>query len=138
MMSGRDLRLLKAEGLLRNGSLSGAADIINETRVAIGGLNGTTAAGLNTSCVPRLPNRSCGGLFEMLKWEKRMENYHYNFGAWYFDSRGWGDLFKRTFLHLPVPARELQVLGLPLYTFGGPGGYANGTSPGSSYGYPGE
>jgi hypothetical protein len=137
MMSGRDLRLLKAEGLFRGGQLQAAADIISETRVP-NGLNATTSAGVNTSCVPRLPNGSCGGLFEMLKWEKRMENYHYNYGAWFFDSRGWGDLYKGTFLHLPVPARELQVLGLPLYTFGGPGGYTESTSPGSSYAYPRE
>jgi hypothetical protein len=137
MMSGRDLRLLKAEGLFRAGQLQAAADIVNETRVP-SGLNATNAAGLNTSCVPRLPNGSCGNLLEMLKWEKRMENYHYNYGAWYFDSRGWGDLYRGTFLHFAVPARELQVLGLPLYTFGGPGGYADGTSPGSSYAYPNE
>ncbi|HEU4881082.1 MAG TPA: hypothetical protein VFT45_02520 [Longimicrobium sp.] len=138
MMSGRDLRLLKAEGLFRAGQLQAAADIINETRVAHGALNATNAAGLNSSCVPKLPNGSCGNLFEMLKWEKRMENYQYNFGAWFFDSRGWGDLFKGTPIHFPVPARELQVLGLPIYTFGGPGGYAKGASPGSSYAYPGE
>ncbi|WP_420125125.1 hypothetical protein [Longimicrobium sp.] len=134
LLSGRDLRLLKAEGLFRAGQLQAAADIINETRVH-NGLSAATAAGLNTSCVPRLPGGQCGGLFEMLKWEKRMENYHHNFGAWYFDSRGWGDLYRGTFLHFPVPARELQVLGLPLYTFGGPGGYSNGTSPGSNYAY---
>jgi hypothetical protein len=137
MMSGRDLRLLKAEGLFRTGNLAGAADIINETRIP-NSLGPTNAAGLNPTCTPRLPNGSCGNLFEMLKWEKRMENYHYNFGAWFFDSRGWGDLYKGTPIHWPVPARELQVLGMPLYTFGGPGGYANGASPGSSYAYPGE
>jgi hypothetical protein len=137
MISGRDLQLLKAEGLFRANQLQAAADIINETR-EYNGLNETNAAGLNTSCVPKLPNGQCGGLFEMLKWEKRMENYHYNYGAWFFDARGWGDLYKGTFLHLPVPARELQVLGLPLYTFGGPGGYAEFTSPGSSYAYPKE
>jgi hypothetical protein len=137
MMHGRDLRLLKAEGLFRTGNLAGAAAIINESREAAG-LNATTSAGVNTSCVPKLPTGACGGLFEMLKWEKRMENYHYNYGAWFFDSRGWGDLYKGTPLHFAVPARELQVLGLPLYTFGGPGGYADGTSPGSLYAYPGE
>jgi len=137
MMNGRDLRLLKAEGLFRTGNLAGAAAIVSETRVA-SGLNATNAAGLNTSCVPKLPNGSCGNLFEMLKWEKRMENYQYNYGAWFFDSRGWGDLIRGTAIHWPVPARELQVLGLPLYTFGGPGGYAKGASPGSSYAYPGE
>jgi hypothetical protein len=137
IMHGRDLRLLKAEGLFRTGDLAGVVAIVNETRTA-NGLNATTTTGLNTSCVPKLPTGACGGLFEMLKWEKRMENYHYNYGSWFFDSRGWGDLYKGTFLHFPVPARELQVLGIPLYTFGGPGGYAQFTSPGSSYAYPNE
>jgi hypothetical protein len=137
MMSGRDLRLLKAEGLLRTGNLAGAADIINETRVP-NALGPTNAAGLNPTCTPRLPNGSCGNLLEMLKWEKRMESYFYSYAGAFTDSRGWGDLYRGTPIHLPVPARELQVLGLPLYTFGGPGGYANGASPGSSYAYPGE
>jgi hypothetical protein len=135
MISGRDLRLLKAEGLFRAGNLAGAADIINETRVP-NSLRPTNAAGFNPTCTPRLPNGSCGNLFEMLKWEKRMENYHQNFGAWYFDARGWGDLIRGTFLHFPVPAQELQARGLPLYTFGGVGG--PGSSPGSSYAFPGE
>jgi hypothetical protein len=137
MMSGRDLRLLKAEGLLRTGNLSGAADIVNETRVP-NALGPTNAAGLNPTCTPRLPNGSCGNLLEMLKWEKRMESYFYSFAGAFTDSRGWGDLYEGTPIHLPVPARELQVLGMPLYTFGGPGGYANGSSPGSSYAFPGE
>jgi hypothetical protein len=137
MLHGRVLRLLKAEGLFRTGNLAGAADIINESRVAAG-LNATNAAGLNTSCVPKLPNGACGNLFEMLKWEKRMENYFFSFAESFTDSRGWDDLYKGTPLHWPVPARELQVLGLPLYTFGGPGGAAVGASAGSSYAYPGE
>jgi hypothetical protein len=137
IMSSRDLRLLKAEGLFRTGNLAGAADIINETRVP-NSLGPTNASGLNPTCTPRLPSGSCGDLLEMLKWEKRMENYQHNFGAWFFDSRGWGDLYRGTPLHFPVPASELQALGLPLYTFGGPGGLAAGASPGSSYAYPGE
>jgi hypothetical protein len=134
LISGRDLRLLKAEGLFRTGDLAGTASIVNETRVP-NSIGPTNAAGLNPTCTPRLPSGACGNLFEMLKWEKRMENYHQNFGAWYFDARGWGDLYRGTFLHFPVPARELQALGLPVYTFGGSAG---GASPGSTYAFPGE
>jgi hypothetical protein len=136
LLSGRELRLLKAEALHRlggAGNLATVRAIINETRVANGGLNEILADDVNTSCVPKLPNGTCGNLFEMLRWEQRMENYQYNYGAWYFPMRRNGELFKGTFLHFPVPARELQVLGLPIYTFGGPGGYAEGTSPGSKY-----
>jgi hypothetical protein len=119
-----EMRLLKAEGLYRNGDLAGAAAIINETRTAAG-LNATNAAGLNTSCVPKLPNGSCGNLWEMLKWEKRNENIGTGIagaGMW-FDSRGWGDLWFESPLQLPIPCGELQVLQLlPCNTYGGPGG----------------
>lgn len=118
----REVKLLKAEGLFRTGDLAGAAAIINETRVTNGKLNATNAAGLNTSCVPRLPDGSCGNLFEMLKWEKRVEVWETSLGDWFFDSRGWGDLVAGTPIQLPVPGAELEVLGLPAYTFGGVGG----------------
>jgi len=119
-----EMRLLKAEGLFNTDNKAGVAEIINETRVAAG-LNATDAAGTNTSCVPKLPNGQCGGLFEMLKWEKRMENTAKGpFGVlWYFDGRGWGDLWKDTFLQLPIPCSEARVLRLvPCGSFGGPGG----------------
>jgi hypothetical protein len=75
----------------------------------------------------------------MLKWEKRMEvNMQGLFGApWYFDSRGWGDLWFGTPLQFPAPCKELQVLQLlPCYTFGGMAGDMG--SPGSTYQYPFE
>ena len=132
-----EMRLLRAEGLFRTGNLQGAADLINVTRT-MHGLNATNAAGLNTSCVPKLPTTACGNLFEMLKWEMRMESYAVgpNGAPWYAHGRGWGDLYEGTPLHFPVPARELQVLGMPVYTFGGVGG--QGAAPQSSYNYPGE
>jgi len=133
-----EMNLLKAEGLYNTGDMAGAATLINLTRTAAG-LNATDAAGTNTSCVPKLPDGSCGGLFEMLKWEKRMEVQFFGlFGApWWFDSRGWGDLFKNTPLQFPVPCKELQTLQiLPCYTFGGSGG--DMSAPTSSYAYPGE
>jgi len=144
-----EMRLLKAEGLYRTGNKAGAAAIINETRVAAG-LNATDAAGTNTSCVPKLPgpgqgadtapgNNQCGGLFEMLKWEKRMENTHKGplGNLWFFDGRGWGDLWKDTFLQLPMPCSEAQVLQLlPCESFGGPGG--QGGAALSTYKWNGE
>jgi len=131
-------RLLKAEGLFRTGNQAGAAAIVNETRV-VAGLNATDANGTNTSCVPKLPNGSCGGLFEMLKWEKRMLTSWTGISmvSWYFDGRGWGDLYKGSFLMLGVPCQELQVLQmLPCSNYGGPGGEFG--SPGSTYAYPHE
>jgi hypothetical protein len=133
-----EMRLLKAEAMYRTGDMAGAAGIVNETRTAAG-LSATDASGTNADCVPKLPNEQCGDLLEMLKWEKRMEvNMQGLFGApWYFDSRGWGDLWFGTPLQFPAPCKELQVLQLlPCYTFGGMAGDMG--SPGSTYQYPFE
>lgn len=129
-----EARLLRAEALLRAGNNAGAAAIINETRIAAG-LNATDAAGTNTSCVPKLPNGQCGNLLEMLKWEVRMETAYYglNMAPWYFHGRGWGDLVEGTPLQFPVPGRELELLGLPGYTFGGAGG--DSAAPKGTYGF---
>jgi hypothetical protein len=137
-MTVAEMHLLKAEGLFRTGDLAGAAAIINQTRTA-NGLNATDANGTNTSCVPRLPDGSCGNLLEMLKWEKRMEIAHSGIGGfgWWFDSRGWGDLWYETPLQWPIPCKELQVLQiLPCNTYGGPGG--EGGAPVSNYAWPFE
>jgi hypothetical protein len=133
-----EMRLLAAEAQFRMGNLAAAADLINVTRVAAG-LNATNSSGLNTSCVPKLPNNSCGNLFEMLKWEKRIEAWFvgpYQTSQW-FDMRGWGDHYKGTPLQYPIPDRQLEVLGLGAeYTFGGVGGQF--ASTGSTYAWPGE
>lgn len=113
-----EMQLLKAEGLLRDGQTGPAATIINVTRAAAG----LDDAQVNADCVPKLPNGDCGDLMETLKWEKRHETrFRGLLGApWYFDGRGWGDLYVNTPLHFPAPCRELQVLNmLPCYTFGG-------------------
>jgi hypothetical protein len=133
-----EMRLLAAEALWRTGNLAAAADSVNVTRTA-NGLNATNAAGLNTSCVPKLPNGTCGSLFEMLKWEKRMETFFRGamWVGWYFDSRGWGDLYRGTPLQMPIPAEQYSILGLGApYTFGGVGGES--ASTGSTYAFPFE
>jgi hypothetical protein len=133
-----EMDLLKAEALYWQSNMGGAATLINKTREAAG-LNATDATGTNTSCVPRLPNGQCGDLWEMLKWEKRMETVWtgINMVGWFWDGRGWGDLWKDTPLQFPVPCQELEVLQmLPCNSYGGPGG--EGGSPGSSYAFPFE
>jgi len=105
----------------------------------LNGLNATDASGTNSSCVPKLPDGSCGDLWEMLKWEKRLQiQWKGLFTApWWFDSRGWGDLFVNTPLEFPVPCKELQTLQiLPCHSFGGAGG--DMTAPVSTYRYPDE
>jgi hypothetical protein len=120
MLQKAEVDLLAAEAYYRLGDFVNAADRINVTRVANGNLPpllplaGTVPGG--ASCVPRVPDPAtnytsskCGDMFEALKWEKRMELAFMQFGAWYFDSRGWGDLAQGTALEWPVPFQEMQV-----------------------------
>jgi hypothetical protein len=124
--------------MYRSGDLAGAAALVNTYRTAAG-LSETDASGTNTSCVPKLPNGSCGDLWEMIKWEKRMEITGTGIAGagWWFDSRGWGDLWYESPIQFPIPCGELQVLQmLPCNTYGGPGG--EGGAAKSSYSYPFE
>jgi hypothetical protein len=91
------------------------------------------------NCVPRVPvgpsfaSTACGTIMEAMKWEKRMETAYTTYGAWFFDSRGWGDLPVGTPLHWPLPNQEADARLMPIYNLGGvglPGGAAVGT-----YGY---
>lgn len=89
------------------------------------------------NCVPRVPvaggGTACGNIFEALKWEKRIETAYTGYGAWYFDSRGWGDLPEGTALSFPVPYQELDARAKPAYALGGLGGSA--AAPKGTYGY---
>lgn len=129
-----EMRLLAAEAHYRMGDRATAADLINVTRTAAG-LNATDAGGTNTDCVPRLPDGSCGDLFEMLKWEKRMDASH-NAGlmiaTWYFEGRGWGDLMQGTPLQWPVPALVAELDNEPINEYGGSLEWA---APVGTYGY---
>jgi hypothetical protein len=132
LFSHEHLQLIRAEALYRQGDLAGAAAIVNNTRVDHGGLNATDANGTNTDCVPRLPNGSCGNLLEMLKWEYRLESYQEGLSPWYFAARRWGDHMQGTFLQLPVPGKELEVLERGIYTFGGGNPFS---APVGNYGF---
>ena len=117
------MNALVAGGYYYAGRLANVATFVNATRT-LHGLNATDAAGTNTSCVPKLPDGSCGDLWEMFKWEKRLET---EFAGplrigWYFDGRGWGDLMEGTILQFPVPYKEMQILQQPVYDYGGVGG----------------
>ena len=88
------------------------------------------------SCVPRVPNPAtnytssiCGTLFEALKWEKRLELAYMQYGAWYLDSRGWGDLAQGTALEWPVPYQEMDTRSEAFYNQQGSG------APKGTYGY---
>lgn len=140
--------MLAAEGYLRLGGatdLDAAARLINKTRKTSGLDTLTTVASKDaivpggSRCVPRVPqgpnftSSACGTVFEAMKWEKRMENAFTAYGAWYFDSRGWGDLAEGTPVSWPVPYQELDARRKPIYDLGGPG--RPGGAGVSSYGY---
>lgn len=127
----REMRLLRAEGLYRANQLQAAADIVNESRVANGGLPPVTTTGVPTSqgCVPKMADGTCGDLWAALKWEKRVEIWMHYLGDWFFDSRGWDELTAGAPLHLPVPASDLLLAGEELYTFGGVGGNCSAGNP---------
>ncbi|MEO6866044.1 MAG: hypothetical protein ABI229_11370 [Gemmatimonadaceae bacterium] len=144
-----ETNLLAAEGYIRTGDFANAMAKINVSRVANGNLPplaGITSAtqpiavgAAANSCVPRVPtgpdfaHATCGTIFEAMKWEKRMETAYTHFGAWFFDSRGWGDLVKDTPVEFPVPTFELDVRVKPYYSTGGPGG--NSSAALGTYGY---
>lgn len=64
------------------------------------------------------PNR---GIFEAMKYEKRLETIQTHFAAWFLDGRGWGDLPAGTPLEWAVPYQDLQARQLPIYSILGAG-----------------
>jgi hypothetical protein len=129
-----EMEALKAEAAYYSGDMGTVAAYVNMTR-DLHGLAETDAAGTNTDCVPKLRNGSCGNLWEMFKWEKRLETQFAGplRSGWYFDGRGWGDLMEGTLLQFPVPYREMQLLQAQPYNLGGVGG--DWGAPLGSYGY---
>jgi hypothetical protein len=99
--------LLWAEGLIRSGgSLLTASNLINNTRVTRGGLTPATPADLTA------------GLLTKLQYEQDIELIGLG-DAVFFNRRRIDGLEPLTPRQMPVPAKELQVLGKTLYTFGG-------------------
>ena len=134
--------LLLAEAYYRLNNLAAAIPLINNTRVSKGNLPPlpltmavTDVVPGGQSCVPRVPDPAtnytstkCGSLFEALKWEKRMELAYMQYGAWYFDSRGWGDLAAGSALEWPVPYQEMDTRSEPYYN-------QQSAAPKGTYGY---
>ena len=146
VMTRAEMDLLMAEGYIRKNDFGNAMAKINITRVANGNLpplagiaSLTQKIGPAGSCVPRVPQppsfntADCGTIFEAMKWEKRLETAFTRIGAFFFDSRGWGDLAEGTAVHYPVPFQELDVRAEPLYNLGGVGGPSS--APKGTYGY---
>jgi len=122
MLLAVEMDLLKAEALYYLGEEAEAATLINKSRVGNGVLPAVTVTGVpqSPSCVPKLYNGACGSLLVALMYEKRIETY--GTAISFFDLRGWGCLLEGTLLELPPPGRQLDLLGKPIYSFGGLGG----------------
>jgi len=143
IMMRAEMDLLMAEGHIRFNRVAEAAAKIDITRVARGQLPGLTGRVTNLdapvpgaeTCVPRVPalpnftTTRCGNVLEALKWEKRLETLFVGYGAWFMDSRGWGDLVEGSPLEFPVPWQEMQARHRPYYNLGGggPSSAARGT-----------
>ena len=96
-------KLNMAEALIRL-NRSGASEIINESRVDVGGLEAATD--------------DDNDLLNKLFYERYLEAYE-GPGNPFFDRRRTDDLGKKQFKHFPVPAKNLNAWEAPLYTTGG-------------------
>ncbi|SHF07089.1 Starch-binding associating with outer membrane [Fodinibius roseus] len=115
-----EMDLYLAEALLRESEPvvdPEAVELINQTRVERGGLE------------PVSVNDSFDKVWNAMRYEFDIETAATGGGLAYFTKRGmgdlrgkdWGGLIEGTPLHLPLPAEELDLLGMPHYTFGGAG-----------------
>lgn len=126
-MTAREMRMYMAEAAFRNGDVATTVSILNETRVANGGLpalvdGGTVPGGAN--CVPRKrydPAGTCGDLRDALIYEHFEEVYAVSAGLEFYHGRRFDILPSGTAIHFPIPATDLETLELDIYTFGGGG-----------------
>lgn len=97
--------LMIAEALARTGGdLARAASLVNKTRVTRGGLAPVAA--------------NAAAILEAINYERDIELLNTN-GVSFFDRRRYDGLQTGTARQLPIPAKELETLRLPIYTFGG-------------------
>ncbi|AMW04288.1 hypothetical protein GEMMAAP_04440 [Gemmatimonas phototrophica] len=97
--------LMIAEALVRtNGDLNRAATLVNKTRVTRGGLDPVAA--------------NSAALLAAISYERDVELLNTN-GLTLFDGRRLEQIQAGTFRQIPIPAKELETLRLPIYTFGG-------------------
>ena len=145
------LDMIQAEGLIRKGQFSAAATLINASRTknglpAITAFDNTSPVPGGANCVPKKPSGngagatvSCGNMMEAMKWEYRMEDAFVQFGNWYLNGRGWGDLPEGTALFWAVPYQELQARGYSasqIYGAGvGAGNAPNSAAAKGTYGW---
>jgi starch-binding outer membrane protein, SusD/RagB family len=117
VMSATQNDLIWAEAEIRRsgGSLALAADLINKTRVARGGLAPATAA------------EGAASLLQKLNYEQELELLGLGASPFYFRRRQDNGLLTGTPREMPVPAKELGIRGDAFYTWGGSGAAASAT-----------
>jgi len=101
--------LVRAEALIKSGgSRVTAAQLINNTRVNRGGLTPATGA------------EGDAALLSMISYERDIELINTSGTTlWWRRSITDQPLQPGTVCQLPIPAKELETLALPIYTFGG-------------------
>ncbi|HWG54837.1 MAG TPA: hypothetical protein VN677_16190 [Gemmatimonadaceae bacterium] len=100
--------LLMAEALVRTGGdLGTAATLINKTRVGRGHLT------------PAAAGDGAATLLADIQYEQDVELLDTGGGLQWYDRRRIDGLQQGTPRHFPVPAKELEIDQLPIYTFGG-------------------
>ncbi len=128
MITVDEMNLLLAEAEYRLGNLQAAADLINLSRTRSAALGGGELPAVTTSgpppgpsCVPRRYDNSCGDLFDALVYERRIQLFGREGIIDWGDIRGFGCMLEGSLLEMPVPANDLILSGVPVYTLGGVG-----------------
>ena len=103
-----ELDLIKAEAYVHLGQLPQAITIMNNSsRVTRGHLT------------PLSNSLTKDAILKAIFYERDIELFVAGFGTDFYDMRRRDMLQKGTMLHFPIPAKELNVMGIPIYTFGG-------------------
>jgi len=100
--------LMLAEANARLGNLTEAIQILN---------NGSRTTRGNLA--PLDNTLTMNEVLDAIFYERDIETIVTGFGIAFFDMRRRNMLQKGTLLHFPIPAKELMLLQLPVYTFGG-------------------
>jgi len=118
--------MLKAEALVRTGNVAGAVAI----------LNSATGARKVRGLLPDVTATDAATVLLRIIDEKDVELMTTGMGIGYFDMRRRDRLQSGTLLHFPVPATELEIIQMPVYSIGGTPDGEN-VSMGSWTGYDG-
>jgi len=103
-----EIELLKAEAYVHLGQDAQAISTLNaSSRSTRGQLPALSASSTSQQ------------ILDAIFYERDIEFFVAGFGIGFFDMRRRDMLQKGTLLHFPIPSKELNVLGLSIYTFGG-------------------